>query len=88
MTIYSLDVLLSQYGTSLLFHVWFNCCFLTCLQVSQEAGKMVWFSHLLKNFPPFVVIHTAKAFSVVSEAEIMYFWNSLAFSIIQWTLAI
>ena len=73
MTIYSLDVLLSQYGTSLLFHVWFNCCFLTCLQVSQEAGKMVWFSHLLKNFPPFVVIHIVKGFSVVNEAEVDVF---------------
>ena len=28
-----------------------NCCFLTCIQVSQEAGKVVWYSHLLKNFP-------------------------------------
>ena len=34
----------------------FNCCFLTCIQVSQEAGKVVWYSHLLKNFPQFVVI--------------------------------
>ena len=33
----------------------FNCCFLTCIQVSQEAGKVVWYSHLLKNFPQFVV---------------------------------
>ena len=73
MTIYSLDILLSQYETSLLFHVWFNCCFLTCLQVSQEAGKMVWFSHLLKNFPQFVVIHIVKGFSVVNEAEVDVF---------------
>ena len=28
-----------------------NCCFLTCTQISQEAGKVVWYSHLLKNFP-------------------------------------
>ena len=40
-----------------LFHARF-CCFLTCIQVSQEAGKMVWYSHLFKNFPQFVVIHT------------------------------
>ena len=33
-----------------------NCCFLTYTQVSQEAGKVVWYSHLLKNFPHFVVI--------------------------------
>ena len=32
-----------------------NCCFLTCIQVSQEAGKVVWYSHLFKNFPEFVV---------------------------------
>ena len=38
-----------------------NCCFLTCIQVSQETGKVVWYSHLLKNFPQFVVIHTVKA---------------------------
>ena len=37
-----------------------NCCFLTCIQVSQEAGKVICYSHLLKNFPQFVVIHTVK----------------------------
>ena len=37
----------------------FNCCFLTCLEISQEAGKVVWYSHLLKNFPQFVVINKA-----------------------------
>ena len=47
-----------------------NCCFLTCIQVSQEADKVVWYSHLLKNFPQFVVIHTIKGFSMVNEAEI------------------
>ena len=46
-----------------------NCCFLTCIQVSQETGKVVWYSHLLKNFPQFVVIHTVKGFSTVDEAE-------------------
>ena len=46
---------------------------------------MVWCSHLLKNFPQFVVIHTVKGFSVVNEAEVdVLFWNSLAFSVIQW----
>ena len=35
-----------------------NCCFLACIQISQEAGQVVWYSHLLKNFPQFVVIHT------------------------------
>ena len=47
-----------------------NCCLLTCIQVSQEAGKVVWNSHLFKNFPQFVVIHTVKGSSVVSEAEV------------------
>ncbi|CAN0572271.1 unnamed protein product [Rangifer tarandus platyrhynchus] len=50
-----------------------NCCFLTCIQISQEAGKVVWYSHLLKNFPRFVVIHTIKSFSIVSKAEVDFF---------------
>ena len=41
-------------------------CFLTCIQVSQEAGKMVWYSHLFKDFAQFVVIHTVSGFSVVN----------------------
>ena len=47
-----------------------NCCFLTCIQVSQEAGQVVWYSHLFKNFPQFVVMHTVKGFSVVYEADV------------------
>ena len=50
-----------------------NCCFLTCIQVSQEAGKVVCCSHLLKNFPQFVVIHTVKSFGVVNGAEVDVF---------------
>ena len=46
-----------------------NCCFLTCIQVSQEVGEVVWYSHLLKNFPQFIVIHTVKGFGVVNKAE-------------------
>ena len=66
-----------------------NCCFLTCIQVSQEADKVVWYSYLFKNIPQFIVIHTVKGFRVVSEAEIDgVFWNSLAFSMIQKILAI
>ena len=50
---------------------------------------MVWCSHHLKNFPQFVVIHTIKGFGIVNEAETdVFFWNSLAFSMIQWLLAI
>ena len=47
------------------------CCFLTCIQVSREAGKVIWNSHLLKNFPQFVVIHSVKGFSVVHEADVL-----------------
>ena len=50
-----------------------NCCYLICIQVSQEPDKVVWYSHLLKNFPQFVVIHTIKGLSVVSEAEVDVF---------------
>jgi len=46
---------------------------LICIQIAQEAGKVVWFSHLLKNFPQFVVIHTIKGFSIVDEAEVAFF---------------
>ena len=50
-----------------------NCCFLTCIQISQEAGKVVWYSHLFRNFLQFVVIHTVKGFGVVNKAEIDVF---------------
>ena len=50
-----------------------NCFFLICIQVSQEAGKVVWYSHLFKNFPQIVVIHIVKGFSIVSEAELDVF---------------
>ena len=50
-----------------------NCCFLTCIQVSQEAGQVVWYSHLLQNFPQFIVIHTVKGFAIVNKAEIVVF---------------
>ena len=43
------------------------------LQVSQEAGEVFWYSHKFKNFPQFVVIHTVKGFSIVSEAEVDVF---------------
>ena len=50
-----------------------NYCFLTCIQISQEAHKLVWYSLLLKNFPEFVVVHTVKVFSIVIEAEVGVF---------------
>ena len=51
----------------------FNCCFLTCIQVSQEAGQVVWYSYLLKNFPQFVVTYTVKIFGIVNKAEVDIF---------------
>ena len=65
-----------------------NCCFLTCMQVSQEAGQVVWYSHLFQNFPQFIVIHTVEDFGIVNKGEIDVFWNSLAFSMSQQMLAI
>ena len=56
-----------------------SCYFLTCIQVSQEADKVVWYSHLFKNFPQFVVIHTVKGFSVVNEAEVDIFLEFYCF---------
>ena len=56
-----------------------NCCFLTCIQIFQEAGQVVWYSHLLKNFPQFVVIHTVKGFGIVNKAEIDVFLELFCF---------
>ena len=50
-----------------------NCCFLTCIRVSQEAGQVVWYSHLFQNFPQFIVIHTDKDVGIVNKAEIDVF---------------
>ena len=50
-----------------------NCYFLTCIQVSQEAGQVVWYSHLFKNFPHFAEIHTVKGFGLVNKAEVEVF---------------
>ena len=50
-----------------------NCWFLTCIQISQEAGQVVWYFHLFQNFPQFIVIHTVKGFGIVNKAEIDVF---------------
>ena len=50
-----------------------NCCFLTCIQISQEAGQVVWYFHLFENFPHFIVVHTVKDFGIVNKAEIDVF---------------
>ena len=47
----------------------FNCHFLTHIQISQEAGQVVWYSHLFQNFPQFVAVHTVKGCGVVNKAE-------------------
>ena len=73
MTIYSLDVLLSWFGSVCCSMSSSNCCFLTCIQISQEAGQVVCDSHLFKNFPQFVVFHTVKGFGIVNKAEIDVF---------------
>ena len=50
-----------------------NCCFLTYIQISQVAGQVVWYSHIFKNFPEFVVVHTIKGFGIVNKAEVDIF---------------
>ena len=57
-----------------------NCCFFTCLQVSQKTGQVVWCSHPLKNFPQFVVIHIVKGVGVVNETEVDVFLELSCFS--------
>ena len=86
-TVYSLDMLLSLFGTSLLLCAQFYC-FLTCIQISQEAGQVVWYSHLFQNFPQFVVIHTVKGFGMVSKAELDVFLELSCFFMTQQMLAI
>ena len=56
-----------------------NCCFLTCIQVSQEAGQVVWYAHLFKNCPQVVVVHTVKGFGVVNRAEVEVFLERTCF---------
>ena len=66
-----------------------DCCFLTCIHISQQAGKVAWYSHLLKNFPQIFVIYAVKGCGMVSKVEVdVFFWNSLAFSMVQRMLAI
>ena len=50
-----------------------NCCFLTCIEISQEASQVGWYSHLFQNFPQFIVSHTVKGFGIVNKAEIDVF---------------
>ena len=50
-----------------------SCCFLTCVKISQEAGNVVWYSHLFTNFQQFVVIHTVKGFGILNKAKVDVF---------------
>ena len=47
-----------------------NCCFLTCILIFQEAGQVIWYSHLFQNFPQFVLIHSVRGFGVVNKADV------------------
>ena len=47
-----------------------NFCFLTCIQISQEAGQVVWYSHFLKEFPPVCCDPSSENFSIVNEVEV------------------
>ena len=70
MTICSLDIFLSQLEPVCCAMSSTNRCFLTYIEIFQEAGQVVWYSHLLKNFPQFVVIHTVEDFGIVNTAEV------------------
>ena len=66
--------------SSLIYHIFFShflpsshCCFLICIQISQEAGQVVWYSQLCQNFPQFIVIYTVKGFAIVNKTEIDVF---------------
>ena len=65
-----------------------NSLFLTYIQTFQKTGKVIWYSHFLKNFPQFVVVLYVKGSTIISEADRNVFWDSLAFSMIQWILSI
>ena len=88
MTIYSLDYSFSHLEPVCCSMSSSNCCFLTCIQVSQEAVQVLWNSHLFQNFPQFIVIHTVKGFDIVYKAEIDVFLELSCFSKIQQMLAI
>ena len=91
MTIYSLDVLLSDLEPVPCSMSSSNCCFLTFVQVSQEPGKVVWCYHLLKNFALYCCCDSHyQDFSILNDAEVdfFFFWNSLAFSMIQLILTL
>ena len=78
-TVYSLDILFSFLEPVCFSMSSSNCCFLTCIQFSQKAGQVVWYSHVFQNFPKFIVIHIVKGFDIVNKAEIDVFLELLLF---------
>ena len=70
------------------------CYFLTCIQVSQEAGKVMWYSRLFKNFPQFIVMHIVKGFSIVNEADVfsgillLFLWSNGCWQFDLWFLCL
>ena len=56
-----------------------NCYFLTCMQISQEAGQVVWYPHFFQNFPQFIVIHIGKRFGVINKAKVDTFLELFCF---------
>ena len=77
-TIFSLDVLFSQFGTSLLFLFQFQLLLLDLHTDFPAAGQVVWYSHHLKNFPQCLVIYTVKGFGIVNKAEVDVFFLELS----------
>ena len=72
-TIYTLDILLPDLEPVCCSMSSSNCCFLTCIQISQETGQVVCYSLLFQNFPQFIVIHTVKGFGILNNAKIDVF---------------
>ena len=79
MTIYSLVILLSKFEPVSCYVSSSNYCILICVQVSQEAGKVVWHPHFFKIFPQCVVIHTVKSVNVVNEAAVFLEFSCFLF---------
>ena len=67
------------WNQSIVPHLVVNCYFLTCIQISQETGQVLWYYHLLKNFAQCVVIHTVKGFRIVNKVEIDIFMEFSCF---------
>ena len=77
MTIHSFDYSFPNLEPVCSPHLFLNCCFLTCMQISQEADQVVWYSHLFKNFPQFVMIHTVKGFGIVFLEFSCFFYDPM-----------